>query len=107
MHKKKKKYEFFNRYVLCIYVRHTIYMKNENRKKISQLLFIFSFVLSLLQTASEKRGRLEDTLARLMTTMIRVHNTKALPAIDLSYLLTGRGARSRRQNASTPVPASS
>uniref|UniRef100_A0A336KMV7 CSON011870 protein n=1 Tax=Culicoides sonorensis TaxID=179676 RepID=A0A336KMV7_CULSO len=56
------------------------------------------------KTASEKRGRLEDVLARLMTTMMRVQSAKAMPAVDLSYLLTGRGARSRRQNASTPVP---
>lgn len=63
------------------------------------------FCLVFFQTASEKRGRLEDVLARLMTTMVRIQSTKALPAVDLSYLLTGRGARSRRQNASTPVPA--
>ncbi|XP_063695507.1 histone-lysine N-methyltransferase ash1 [Culicoides brevitarsis] len=56
------------------------------------------------KTASEKRGRLEDVLARLMTTMVRVQSAKALPAVDLSYLVTGRGARQRRQNASTPVP---
>ncbi|XP_055700247.1 histone-lysine N-methyltransferase ash1 isoform X2 [Phlebotomus papatasi] len=54
------------------------------------------------KTLNEKRSRLEDTLTRLMN---RLKSTKpeSLPAMDLSYLLTGRGARQRRANA-TSVP---
>ncbi|XP_059621985.1 histone-lysine N-methyltransferase ash1 [Phlebotomus argentipes] len=54
------------------------------------------------KTLHEKRSRLEETLTRLMN---RLKSTKpeSLPAMDLSYLLTGRGARQRRANA-TSVP---
>lgn len=48
---------------------------------------------------------MEDVLGRLMNNLVKV-NQKALPAIDASYLLTGRGARSRRTNASTPTSES-
>ncbi|XP_055601649.1 histone-lysine N-methyltransferase ash1-like isoform X1 [Uranotaenia lowii] len=56
------------------------------------------------ETLAEKRNRLEQVLARLMIKMTL--NPAALPAVDISYLLTGRGARSRRTIANaTPVPA--
>lgn len=55
------------------------------------------------QTLAEKRNRLEDVLGRLMTKLNA--NPAALPVVDISYLLTGRGARLRRTIANaTPVP---
>ncbi|XP_038122392.1 histone-lysine N-methyltransferase ash1 isoform X2 [Culex quinquefasciatus] len=55
------------------------------------------------KTLAEKRNRLEDVLGRLMTKLNA--NPAALPVVDISYLLTGRGARLRRTIANaTPVP---
>ncbi|XP_061503996.1 histone-lysine N-methyltransferase ash1 isoform X1 [Anopheles gambiae] len=54
------------------------------------------------KTLAEKRNRLEQVLARLMQKLTL--NPNALPVVDISYLLTGRGARLRRTNNSTPVP---
>ncbi|XP_035897654.1 histone-lysine N-methyltransferase ash1 isoform X2 [Anopheles stephensi] len=54
------------------------------------------------KTLAEKRNRLEQVLCRLMQKLAL--NPNALPAVDISYLLTGRGARLRRTNNSTPVP---
>ncbi|XP_062556034.1 histone-lysine N-methyltransferase ash1-like isoform X2 [Armigeres subalbatus] len=56
------------------------------------------------KTLAEKRNRLELVLSRLMTKLNS--NPAALPVVDISYLLTGRGARLRRTIANaTPVPA--
>ncbi|XP_055636011.1 histone-lysine N-methyltransferase ash1 isoform X2 [Toxorhynchites rutilus septentrionalis] len=55
------------------------------------------------KTLAEKRNRLEEVLGRLMGKLNT--NPAALPVVDISYLLTGRGARLRRTIAnSTPVP---
>ncbi|XP_058061813.1 histone-lysine N-methyltransferase ash1 [Anopheles bellator] len=54
------------------------------------------------KTLAEKRNRLEQVLSRLMQKLAL--NPGALPVVDISYLLTGRGARLRRTNNSTPVP---
>ncbi|XP_050067808.1 histone-lysine N-methyltransferase ash1 [Anopheles maculipalpis] len=54
------------------------------------------------KTLAEKRNRLEQVLSRLMQKLTL--NPNALPVVDISYLLTGRGARLRRTNNSTPVP---
>uniref|UniRef100_A0A182LZH0 Histone-lysine N-methyltransferase n=1 Tax=Anopheles culicifacies TaxID=139723 RepID=A0A182LZH0_9DIPT len=54
------------------------------------------------KTLAEKRNRLEQVLSRLMQKLAL--NPNALPVVDISYLLTGRGARLRRTNNSTPVP---
>uniref|UniRef100_A0A4Y0AMC0 Histone-lysine N-methyltransferase n=1 Tax=Anopheles funestus TaxID=62324 RepID=A0A4Y0AMC0_ANOFN len=54
------------------------------------------------KTLAEKRNRLEQVLCRLMLKLTL--NPNALPVVDISYLLTGRGARLRRTNNSTPVP---
>ena len=50
-----------------------------------------------LQTLQEKRQRLETTLTRLMATQ-RTNHPNA-PEMDLSYLLTGRGARTKSSRA--------
>lgn len=56
------------------------------------------------KTLAEKRNRLELVLGRLMAKLNA--NPAALPVVDISYLLTGRGARLRRTIANaTPVPA--
>ncbi|XP_021707227.1 histone-lysine N-methyltransferase ash1 isoform X2 [Aedes aegypti] len=56
------------------------------------------------KTLAEKRNRLELVLGRLMAKLNA--NPAALPVLDISYLLTGRGARLRRTIANaTPVPA--
>lgn len=52
------------------------------------------------KTINEKRGRLESILNKLMGKQLEIHKT---PPLDISYLLTGRGARLRRANA-TIVP---
>lgn len=68
-------------------------------------MFIFPIFVSFCktpQTLAEKRNRLEQVLARLMQKLAL--NPNALPVVDISYLLTGRGARLRRTNNSTPVP---
>ncbi|XP_053680641.1 histone-lysine N-methyltransferase ash1 [Anopheles nili] len=57
---------------------------------------------SRTKTLAEKRNRLEQVLSRLMQKLNL--NPNALPTVDISYLLTGRGARLRRTNNSTPVP---
>uniref|UniRef100_A0A182VWH7 Histone-lysine N-methyltransferase n=1 Tax=Anopheles minimus TaxID=112268 RepID=A0A182VWH7_9DIPT len=54
------------------------------------------------KTLAEKRNRLEQVLSRLMQKLTL--NPLAMPVVDISYLLTGRGARLRRTNNSTPVP---
>ncbi|XP_058169354.1 histone-lysine N-methyltransferase ash1 [Anopheles ziemanni] len=54
------------------------------------------------KTLAEKRNRLEQVLARLMHKLSLLPGS--LPAVDISYLLTGRGARLRRTNNATPVP---
>uniref|UniRef100_A0A182IML6 Histone-lysine N-methyltransferase n=1 Tax=Anopheles atroparvus TaxID=41427 RepID=A0A182IML6_ANOAO len=54
------------------------------------------------KTLAEKRNRLEQVLSRLMHKLNL--QPSALPAVDISYLLTGRGARLRRTNNATPVP---
>uniref|UniRef100_A0A182QLZ7 Histone-lysine N-methyltransferase n=1 Tax=Anopheles farauti TaxID=69004 RepID=A0A182QLZ7_9DIPT len=54
------------------------------------------------KTLAEKRNRLEQVLSQLMQKLTL--NPNALPVVDISYLLTGRGARLRRTNNSTPVP---
>ncbi|XP_052902605.1 histone-lysine N-methyltransferase ash1 [Anopheles moucheti] len=54
------------------------------------------------KTLAEKRNRLEQVLSRLMQKLAL--NPNALPVVDISYLLTGRGARLRRTNNATPVP---
>ncbi|GAB0086330.1 Histone-lysine N-methyltransferase ash1 [Sergentomyia squamirostris] len=54
------------------------------------------------KTLNEKRNRLEETLMNLMNRLKSV-KPACLPPMDLSYLLTGRGARQRRANA-TSVP---
>uniref|UniRef100_A0A182PGW1 Histone-lysine N-methyltransferase n=1 Tax=Anopheles epiroticus TaxID=199890 RepID=A0A182PGW1_9DIPT len=54
------------------------------------------------KTLAEKRNRLEQVLSRLMQKLTL--NPNALPVVDISYLLTGRGARLRRTNNPTPVP---
>ncbi|XP_052865683.1 histone-lysine N-methyltransferase ash1 [Anopheles cruzii] len=54
------------------------------------------------KTLAEKRNRLEQVLSRLMQKLAL--NPGAVPVVDISYLLTGRGARLRRTNNSTPVP---
>lgn len=53
------------------------------------------------QTLNEKRNRLETHLSRLL---IHLKTTKpeSEPAIDLTYLLTGRGTR-RRTNQTAPA----
>jgi hypothetical protein len=71
--------------------------------KLNQFLTNFHRYFSPFQTLNEKRNRLETTLNRLMT-QLRLRLNDQSPSMDLSYLLTGRGARSRRTNNPTPVP---
>ncbi|XP_037039664.1 histone-lysine N-methyltransferase ash1 [Bradysia coprophila] len=53
------------------------------------------------KTLNEKRTRLENHLSKLMTKMTSLNED--VQPINLSYLLTGRGAR-RRANVTTNVP---
>lgn len=55
--------------------------------------------MSFLQTLNEKRTRLEKYLGHLMEKQRAMNEG---PALDLSYLLTGRGAR--RRTTATNVP---
>lgn len=61
-----------------------------------QILLICAFLFR--QTLQEKRQRLEATLTRLMTVQ-RSTNPNLSGEMDLSYLLTGRGARTKSSRA--------
>lgn len=66
-----------------------------DRKRTNKCSSLVSIQLS--QTLQEKRHRLEATLSRLMA-LLRAGNPNATE-MDLSYLLTGRGARTKSNRA--------
>lgn len=55
----------------------------------------------MFQTLNEKRTRLENYLAKL--TLIQKAANEDMQPLDLSYLLTGRGARRRTNTITVPL----
>lgn len=74
--------------------------KNEVEPEKKPICPIIQLVPPPPKTLHEKRSRLEDVLGNLKT---RTTPNSCTPPVDLSYLLTGRGARHRRAAAAAAV----